>query len=125
MSTDTPTTKERTATNQPPRDDVTRFQHDLLVAIAGFDTGYYTPDKHDGAHGLALKDRLETRYGTVVNHGRLYPNLDQLIERGLVEKYESDRRTNIYELTDAGWEFLNRRAQWVLGCIDFEDGDGE
>ena len=124
MSTDEPTRNKKTATgastyNQTAgRDDYTRFHHDLLTVIAGFDSGRYSPDGHDGAHGLASKARLEDRYGEVVNHGRLYPNLDTLVERGLVEKSASDRRTNIYTLTDAGLEFVRRRAQWVQGCLD-------
>ncbi len=132
MSTDEPTTKESTATDASPtnqtasQDDYTRFQHDLLLAIAGYENGRYRDDRHSSElpHGLALKKTLEGRYGEEVNHGRLYPNLDTLEERGLVKKTQADRRTNYYQLTDSGWEFLQRRAQFIVGCLDNgEDGD--
>ncbi|ELZ20434.1 PadR family transcriptional regulator [Natrinema limicola JCM 13563] len=35
-------------------------------------------------YGLAIKRELEDYYGTEVNHGRLYPNLDELVDLGLV-----------------------------------------
>jgi len=127
MKTDNPNTKERTATRQPAnqsRDDHTRFQLDILAVIAGYETGRYRNQKHSGSepHGLAIKQTLDARYGETVNHGRLYPNLDDLIDDGLVEKFQADRRTNQYALTDAGWEFLRRRAQWTLGCLEGESG---
>jgi hypothetical protein len=35
-------------------------------------------------HGLALKDEIEEYYESEVHHGRLYPNLDTLVTKGLV-----------------------------------------
>ncbi|MFB6141978.1 MAG: PadR family transcriptional regulator [Halorientalis sp.] len=82
--------------------DLTAFQRDLLYVLAGLDE----------PHGLAVKAELEEYYEGEVNHGRLYPNLDDLVEQGYVEKGEIDRRTNSYELTDAGEEVLARRRDW-------------
>jgi len=82
--------------------DLTGFQRDLLYAVAGLDS----------PHGLAIKSELEGYYDGEVHHGRLYPNLDTLVERGLVEKGARDRRTNYYELTDAGREALDARRAW-------------
>lgn len=82
--------------------DLTGFQRDLLYVIAGFDE----------PHGLAVKDELETYYDTEVHHGRLYPNLDTLIDKGLVEKGEIDRRTNYYSLTNRGVRELEARREW-------------
>jgi PadR family transcriptional regulator PadR len=83
-------------------EDLTGFQRDLLIVIAGFDE----------PHGLALKDELETYYDTEVHHGRLYPNLDTLVEKGLVEKGQRDRRTNTYGLTSRGQRELDARHEW-------------
>jgi DNA-binding PadR family transcriptional regulator len=69
--------------------DLTGFQRDLLYTIAGLDK----------PHGLAIKDELENYYETEIHHGRLYPNLDTLVDKGLVEKGDKDRRTNFYTLT--------------------------
>jgi PadR family transcriptional regulator PadR len=82
--------------------DLTGFQRDLLVVIAGL----------EGPHGLAIKEELEAYYESDVNHGRLYPNLDELVEKGLVEKGEKDRRTNIYHLTKRGERELDARQDW-------------
>jgi len=82
----------------------TRFQLDLLAVLDA-----------DARYGLAVKDALEAHYDDEVNHGRLYPNLDDLIERGLVSKRALDDRTNEYALTDAGRGVLDARRDWLGG----------
>ena len=82
--------------------DLTGFQRDLLWVIGGLNE----------PHGLALKDVLEEYYGTEVHHGRLYPNLDTLVEKGVVKKGELDQRTNKYTLTDRGRRELRARRDW-------------
>lgn len=80
--------------------ELTGFQRDLLVAIY----------ERDEPHGLALKSALQDRYGTEVNHGRLYPNLDDLVESGLVKKGTIDQRTNSYEITLIGKSLVENQA---------------
>lgn len=82
--------------------DLTAFQRDLLFVIAG----------REEPHGLALKAVLEQSYDTEINHGRLYPNLDDLVDAGLVEKGQIDRRTNSYTITDAGMALIEERQSW-------------
>jgi len=82
--------------------DLTGFQRDLLVVIAGLDE----------PHGLAVKEELEKYYEGEVNHGRLYPNLDELVTKGLVEKGEKDRRTNVYHMTQRGKREIDARQDW-------------
>ena len=88
--------------------DLTGFQRDLLYVIAGL----------DGPKGLAIKDRLDDYYGSEINHGRLYPNLDALVEKGLVEKGRIDDRTNAYTLTQRGERELDARREWENGMVD-------
>lgn len=83
-------------------DDLTGFQRDLLVVIAGL----------EDPNGLDVKADLEDYYESTINHGRLYPNLDTLVDRGLVEKGTLDERTNVYRLTDAGHAALEARREW-------------
>lgn len=83
-------------------DDLTGFQRDLLYIVAGVDE----------PHGLAIKDELESYYEKEVHHGRLYPNLDTLVESGLVHKGEKDKRTNVYTLTPRGRREIRSRLQW-------------
>ena len=66
----------------------------------------------DSPKGLAVKDALDEYYGGEINHGRLYPNLDALVEKGLVEKGRIDDRTNAYELTARGRRELKARREW-------------
>lgn len=87
--------------------DLTGFQRDLLYVIAGL----------DDPHGLALKEELEDYYETEVHHGRLYPNLDTLVDKGLVEKGEKDERTNSYTLTRRGRRELDARRDWEAQYI--------
>lgn len=82
--------------------DLTGFQRDLLYVIAGL----------DNPKGLAIKDELDDYYGTEINHGRLYPNLDTLVEKGLAEKGQKDDRTNQYSLTTRGHRELEARREW-------------
>ncbi len=82
--------------------DLTGFQRDLLVVIAGLEQ----------PHGLAVKEELEEYYGTEIHHGRLYPNLDTLVEKGLVEKGQLDQRTNYYVVTNRGDRELTARREW-------------
>lgn len=89
--------------------DLTGFQRDCLVVIAG----------NESAKGLAIKDELDQYYGTDVNHGRLYPNLDELVDAGLVEKGQIDDRTNSYSLTNEGREVLEDRYEWENQFVDF------
>lgn len=47
-----------------------------------------------------------------VTHGRLYPNLDALVEHSLVDKESQDQRTNYDELTENGDELVENRRRW-------------
>ena len=82
--------------------DLTAFQRDLLYVIAGLDE----------PHGLAIKEELEDYYEKEVHHGRLYPNLDTIVEKGLIDKGQLDRRTNVYSLTQRGQRELEARREW-------------
>jgi DNA-binding PadR family transcriptional regulator len=42
----------------------------------------------------------------------LYPNLDALVDKGLVEKGKFDRRTNYYAETQRGHRELEARRNW-------------
>ena len=85
--------------------DLTAFQRDILRLL----------DREDHRKGTAIRAGLEAYYGIDVNHGRLYPNLDQLVEKGLVEKSERDNRTNDYALTDSARDALARHDAWIAG----------
>jgi len=90
--------------------DLTAFQKNILVVLS-----------EEPMYGLAIKRELEEYYGEEVNHGRLYPNLDDLVERGFVEKSELDKRTNQYELTDEGVGVVLDDLEWRLSKFDGED----
>ena len=84
------------------RCNLTTVQRDLLYVIAGLEQ----------PHGLALKDELEDYYQKEIHHGRLYPNLDTLVNKGLVEKGQHDRRTNVYTISRRGRRELESRRDW-------------
>ncbi|MCD2204004.1 PadR family transcriptional regulator [Halobacterium sp. KA-6] len=91
--------------------DLTGFQRDLLYVIAGLEE----------PHGLAVKDELEDYYEQEINHGRLYPNLDDLVDKGLVEKGQLDKRTNSYTLTRRGRREITARRDWETQYVDFTE----
>jgi DNA-binding PadR family transcriptional regulator len=72
----------------------------------------------DEPHGLAIKDELEDYYEKEIHHGRLYPNLDTLVEKGLVEKGEIDLRTNFYTTTRRGTREIEARREWEEQYLD-------
>lgn len=86
--------------------DLSVFQINLLTLCT-------TEGEEEGRKGLDVKRELEDHTGEEINHGRLYPNLDELIELGLLEKGTIDKRTNSYETTDAGEELLEKRTEWI------------
>lgn len=100
---------ERTAAR-----DLTAFQKNILTVLA-----------EEARYGLAIKRELEEYYGQEVNHGRLYPNLDDLVNKGLVEKSELDKRTNEYGLTDQGYDAVLDQLSWTLERFVTDDDRAE
>lgn len=88
-------------------DEMTAFKRDLLRELY-----------HSGPiHGLGIKEILDEKYSSDINHGRLYPNLDQLADLGLVNKNVTaiDDRTHQYELTEEGHNLVEELAEeWNL-----------
>ena len=81
---------------------LTGFQRDLLYCIAGEEEPY----------GLGIKQALESYRNIEVNTGRLYSNLNTLVDKGYVAKGSIDNRTNSYELTAEGQKLLVERQEW-------------
>mgnify|MGYP006286825623 CR=1 FL=1 len=86
--------------------ELTAFQQNILTILA-----------EEPRYGLAIKRELESYYDSEVNHGRLYPNLDELVEMDLVEKSELDKRTNEYALTDDGYQAVLDQLDWTFEKI--------
>jgi DNA-binding PadR family transcriptional regulator len=98
--------------------DLSAFQRDVLATIAALEEA-----NDDRPHGLGVADELASHYGETINHGRLYPNLDKLVEKGLVNKSERNGRCNGYQLTGRGESTLRAYARWVATAADLEVSD--
>lgn len=101
--------------------DLSGFQRDILEAIAAIESADKEP------YGLAIKERLTQTYDEVL-HGRLYQNLDSLVDDDLLERGELDGRTNSYTLLPEAEalleESVHRRADACgLQVSDADDGD--
>jgi DNA-binding PadR family transcriptional regulator len=88
--------------------ELTGFQRDLLYVIAGIGP----------SSGQEIKHELESDFDFDINHGRLYPNLDTLINNSLVSKEPRDRRTNDYGLTEEGRQYIRTRRSWENKYVD-------
>ncbi|WP_201289265.1 PadR family transcriptional regulator [Halovenus carboxidivorans] len=89
--------------------DLTSFQRDILYVACGADE----------PSGQAIKAELETDDETIT-HGRLYPNLDTLVDEGYLEKGQRDRRTNVYTVSETGREKLQARRRWEDEYVTFD-----
>ena len=93
--------------------DLTGFQRDLLYLVDGL----------TDPHGLAIKAELEEYYEQEIHHGRLYPNLDTLVEKGLLDKSQRDKRTNEYTTTRRGTREIEARVEWEDQYINRDTAD--
>lgn len=94
------------AQKDSPLHDLTAFQRDLMFLLKNSD---------DEPHGLHLKEQLEEFYETEIHHGRLYPNLDDLVDVGLVQKSSVDGRTNSYSITRRGSREVESHQSFIDG----------
>ncbi|ELZ38996.1 helix-turn-helix transcriptional regulator [Halorubrum tebenquichense] len=112
MSTTTSDTSETNSTLH--HTDLSAFQIDLLTVCARLE------QSKTNVKGLAIKEGLQDIYGEEINHGRLYPNLDELADEGLIGKDEKkiDDRTNSYRVTSRGFELLAQRRDHLTAAVD-------
>jgi len=107
------TTSDTTETNSTPHHtDLTAFQIDLLTVCGRLEQSL------EDVKGLAIKEGVADIYGEEINHGRLYPNLDELAEEGLIEKGTIDNRTNSYRVTRRGFRLLQQRRDHLTAAVD-------
>lgn len=99
-----------TATKPTPFVELRGFQRDLLAILA----------REGRTYGLGIKNELDELYDEEINHGRLYPNLDELAGMDLITIRELDKRTNEYELTETGRRHVEANQAWLADCL--EDG---
>ncbi|MDR5657679.1 helix-turn-helix transcriptional regulator [Halodesulfurarchaeum sp. HSR-GB] len=90
--------------------ELTGFQRDLIIIISGLDE----------PNGLEIKEETDDYYESEINHGRLYPNLNTLIDEGLLNKEKADERTNKYELTKSGRQAIKERREWEEQYVDID-----
>lgn len=84
-----------------PLESLSAFQRDLLTVIAD----------NEGATGSTLQDLVESARREDITHGRLYRNLDKLVEEGYVEKRKR-KPSNLYHLTEEGRNRLKDDLRW-------------
>lgn len=89
--------------------DLTAFQAYLLCLIYRFEV----------TDGAVLQSALEALYPEPINHGRLYPSLDRLVDAGLVSKQTkaTDKRYKEYTLTGRGEWVVDEYAQFVTEMV--------
>lgn len=81
--------------------DISSFKRDLLVVVAGM----------DGPEGTEIRRELEEYYPEEITAGRVYPQLTELADKGLINK-QIQGRANKYWLTERGVKELQQRREW-------------
>jgi DNA-binding PadR family transcriptional regulator len=92
-----------------PLFELTSFQRDILYVASG----------KDEPTGQEIKQELEGELEEIT-HGRLYPNLDTLVEQEYLDKGMIDRRSNYYAVSEKGKNELRQRREWENEYVDFE-----
>jgi len=114
-----------TSTDDPVHpSDYTRFQIEQLAALANLEASETV------ASGAAIQRQLEAYLDTEISQPRLYQNLDDLAEAGLLTRTQHDGRTYELELTAAGRACLRERVEWLadqagLTVIDVDPGGAD
>jgi DNA-binding PadR family transcriptional regulator len=90
--------------------ELSDFRRDILLTLA----------RSQPTNGSGLLADLSTLRDEQVNGGRLYPNLNALVDAGLVEKRENyhDDRSHEFRLDDQGRRALRDHAQRVTGAVN-------
>jgi PadR family transcriptional regulator PadR len=93
--------------------ELSDFRRDILLVLA----------RSGATHGRGLIDDLGCLRDEHIGDSRLYPNLNALVERGLVDKRENrhDNRSHEFELSAAGRAVVRDHAQRVTGCVESLD----
>jgi DNA-binding PadR family transcriptional regulator len=112
MSSDSTTPTTDPETHRIRHTDLTMFQIDILTVCARLEASL------GNVKGLAIKDGLEDVIEKPVNHGHLYPNLDELAAKGLIEKGKIDDRSNFYRVTEEGFRVLDERRDHIARAVD-------
>jgi len=96
--------------------DLNGSKRDLLVEI-------YQLDQPSGQD---IRGRMEAEHGEDVKAGRLYPNLNDLVDYGLLDKGEQDLRTNYYQITNDGQRLVEDTARYFesIGATSRVAADG-
>lgn len=93
--------------------DLTAFQTHVLCLIY----------RLGPVEGVPLQTALEELYPEEINHGRLYPSLDRMVDAGLISKRtkESDKRRKEYTLTGRGEWVAEEYLRFVREMIASDD----
>ena len=96
--------------------DLTGFERDLLVEIY----------QMEQPSGQAIRDRMEAEHGEDVTTTRLYSNLNDLVDYGLLDKGEQNFRTNYYQITNDGQRLVEDTARYFesIGATNPVAADG-
>jgi DNA-binding PadR family transcriptional regulator len=97
----------------------TRFQLDQLAAIAHLEA------TDTVCSGAAIREHLEPYLDEEIQPARIYQNLDDLVDAGLLERTQHDGRTYEYTLTTAGRACLYECIQWLADQAGLRVVDGD
>jgi hypothetical protein len=90
--------------------ELTGFQRDLVVVLARL--AGTRPD------GVTVRRTLDDVRGASITDARLYQNLRDLHDVGVVAKRPIDGRTNAYRLTDEATWGMWAYVDWAESCLN-------
>lgn len=83
----------------------------------------YSVSSTESAQSKEFPSNLEELYPEDINHGRLYPSLDRMVDSGLISKRtkENDKRRKEYTLTGRGEWVAEEYRRFVREMIAPDD----
>jgi len=82
--------------------ELTALQRDILYVLSGLG--------HPA--GVDIERELNDYYPSGIGNSRFYQSLNQLVDKGLVEKGSKNARTNEYSLTEEGRAWVREHLSW-------------
>ncbi|RDZ39396.1 DNA-binding protein [Haloferax sp. Atlit-10N] len=95
--------------------DLTGFQQQLVKAVIEFEN-----QEGESPYGVQVKRSLSEWYGHEVSNAQIYPNIDDLVDMGVLDREPLDKRTKAVQSTPLARQMLAGEAEHMAHVAGLE-----